>query len=617
MEKRSSAKKYIFYIVMLLVVALLVALPFLLGSAKQADEVKASILSGTAESGSVVSTVSGTGTLTEQDAVDITVPQGVEIRRFLVENGDFITAGTPVALVDKTSVMTTIASIKESMDTLEEEMNEEADSSLDSAVAAQSAGRVKAVYAQVGDNVQEVMLEHGALALVSLDGKMALQLQTSASLRPADSVIVTLSDGSEETGTVESSTGGTVVITLSDRTAMPGDEASVRTADGTALGSGTLYIHSEWKATAISGTIANVYASVGRQVYSMDVLFYLTDTEYTAQYELLASQHRDYEDMTERLFAMYETGYVVSEADGCVSGIDEDMATGLACAASEGAELNLLTLTSAQSASVSLLGFEEDLAELMEDDDGSGESEAKTGIAYGTVTTDQFGVRSLTISSVSGKTDLIAGQSYVLPSIAYTDTDGSEISLEDLSAGDTVMINFEEEDELAIPVSGKRLVKSSGSGGSGGFPGGGSADGTGTGGGMDVSGMSAGGTASVSTSAAATGSSLFSTTETVLMSVTPQDYVTITITVDELDVLSVTEGEEAEITIDALPSQRFTGTVTKLNRSASNNGGSSKFTAEVKMDRTLNMLGGMNASVLITNDSSENTVTVPAEVSVP
>ena len=48
------------------------------------------------------------------------------------------------------------------------------------------------------------MAENGALLLLSLDGKMAVEVKASSDISVGDEVSVTLSDGTEKEGTVES-----------------------------------------------------------------------------------------------------------------------------------------------------------------------------------------------------------------------------------------------------------------------------------------------------------------------------------------------------------------------------------------------------------------------------
>ncbi|MCD8333714.1 MAG: efflux RND transporter periplasmic adaptor subunit, partial [Clostridiales bacterium] len=98
---------------------------------------------------------------------------------------------------------------------------------------------------------------------------------------------------------------------------------------------------------------------------------------------------------------------------------------------------------------------------------------------------------------------------------------------------------------------------------------------------------------------------------TTLFSITPQDTMTLEITLDEMDILKVEVGQEAAITLDAFPGQSFTGTVTSIDKSGSNSGGSSKYTAVITMDREDDMLAGMNASAKITLSTTENVLVIP------
>ncbi len=94
--------------------------------------------------------------------------------------------------------------------------------------------------------------------------------------------------------------------------------------------------------------------------------------------------------------------------------------------------------------------------------------------------------------------------------------------------------------------------------------------------------------------------------------VTPGERMTIDISVDELDILSLSAGQEASITLDALPGQSFDGSIQKINTEGTNDGGSTKYTVTVEVDRTNQMLIGMNASVRVQVGTLPDILTVPA-----
>ena len=107
--------------------------------------------------------------------------------------------------------------------------------------------------------------------------------------------------------------------------------------------------------------------------------------------------------------------------------------------------------------------------------------------------------------------------------------------------------------------------------------------------------------------------SSYAVTKTSFVSIVPKDKLTISVTVDEMDILSVAVGQETEITVDAFPGQSFTGSVSSVDYNGTNSGGSTKYTVQVMLDRGENMLDGMNAAVSIIVDRTEGVLLVPVE----
>ena len=170
-KKKHIAGRIILGVLAAAVVAALVAAPFILEKRNRSSENKASILSDTARVGTVSKVLSGTGTLTDEESVSVTVPSGVQITEYLVSNGDMVEKGQPVALVDKTSVMRAISDVNETLSQLDEQITAASDTKAEEYITAKAAGRLKAVYAEKGDSVRDVVTRYGALAVISMDGK--------------------------------------------------------------------------------------------------------------------------------------------------------------------------------------------------------------------------------------------------------------------------------------------------------------------------------------------------------------------------------------------------------------------------------------------------------------
>ena len=330
MTKKKSVKRYILWGVLALLTLWLAVMPLMARQQQENDGPKASILSANATVSSIRTAIHGGGTLEAGDPEDISIPADVKIEEFLVNNGDFVSEGDPLAAVDKVSVMTAITEIQDSMKAVRKQMESASDEKAATEVSATAGGRVKLVYAREGDRVESVMLEHGALAVLSLDSKMCVRLTVDSPLATGESVTVTLADGKEVTGRVESNLSGELVVTVQDKGYEVGQTVSVENT-----GTGTLEIHSPWKATAFAGTVSIAYAQPEQTLGAGAALFTLKDTDYTAQRETLAQTHREYEELLQKLFKMYETGVISAPCDGMVSGIDKDSAHLMAAQAEE------------------------------------------------------------------------------------------------------------------------------------------------------------------------------------------------------------------------------------------------------------------------------------------
>ena len=503
--RKKNIKRVITFLCVVLVVAFLTVMPLSAKQAPEEDGPKASILSDTVSLGSIDTELIGGGTLAEEAAVTVSVPAEVKLTEFLVSNGQAVTEGTPLATVDRVTVMTAIIQVQETLEYLSEEIQDAGTVSTTEKLIAHAGGIVKILYAEAGESVQSVMLEHGALAVLSLDGLMAVDLETESSLSVGTAVTVTLSDGTAVTGKVAKNLAGEMTVTLEDD-GYPVDAAvEVTDEEGGAIGSGQLYIYSPWNATAYAGTVDSISVSVGDTLNAGKTLMVLSDVGYSATYRQLISQRQEYEALMQTLFALYQTEIITAPCDGVVSGVDQNSAQLLA-ASGQGVTLSLLSYTSTGS------------------DNG------------------EFG-----------------------------DTDAT-LGVTTLSAG--------------LTMDGPPSM-----GGGGFFPG--------TGGGY--------------TQTPEEEFEPYTLEVTQIAAITPQNTMTIEIVIDELDIRYLQVGMTAQVKIGALGGEKFTATITEIGNTGTNNGGNSKFTVELTMDRRENLLSGMNVTVTIVLETANDVLTIPAD----
>ena len=83
------------------------------------------------------------------------------------------------------------------------------------------------------------------------------------------------------------------------------------------------------------------------------------------------------------------------------------------------------------------------------------------------------------------------------------------------------------------------------------------------------------------------------------------------VSVDELDIGQVSTGQDATITIDALPNQTLSGRVSKVGKVGTSNNNVTKYTVAIRLEHSEGLLSGMNASCEIMAVFLENVPVVP------
>lgn len=676
--KKRQIKKYASWIALVALVGLLTAMPMLAHSEPVVDGPKATILNGTVENGTINTVLKGGGVIAASDRTRINLPSGVKIKEFLVHNGDTVPEGTPLAVVDRVSVMSAITSVQETMDHLLEQMNELEDEEGPDEVRALAGGRVKQVFASEGERVQDVMLRDGALAVLSLDGLMAVRLEVRSTLTTGESVSVLLSDGTEISGRVESNLNGIVTVTVEDQNYSVGENVTVFDRDGNMLGAGMLYVHNAWHAITYTGVVERVRVEPEESVDEEELLFSLTDTSYAASRETLAAQHREYEDLMFRLFQMYQSETIDAPCDGMITGIDEDS---IHLLRNENEDLTLDLLINAPNGddqsfylnfAAMVTGVDSgnwnlamNLTPLSIPDyrDLSGISldpkdmtqpvlfiptipvyQMREGqweqIEPATVATGDFLLVAMDTNGKFVWIIRITEENMVPqePEDTQPTVPPTEPALPDVPT-DPIIPPVTEPPVITPPVTEPTAPNDPGeptlpTGPSDpsmptepstdpttpsipGFPSNPSIPGfqypdfTLPGGYSDYFGSygsygSMGGTTSQEPEF-----QLHDLEGSTLMTLTGQETVTLRITLDEQDISRIHLGQDAIVLIEAIPDREFQATVTEIGSKGTNNGGSSKFTAELTFEKTAEMLPGMSATATISLSVTEEYPVIP------
>lgn len=725
--KKKRLKAYISWTVIVGLVAGLAVMPLLARQESEEDGPVASILEDTVQKGSLETGLNGGGTLSAAASSAVELPEGVKITGFLVKNGDIVSKGDPVAEVDRVSVLSAILSVREALDYIQDEMADAKSSAGTTTLKATAGGWVKQVFAQPGDNVQDVMMHYGALAVLSLDGMMAVELERDTDLAAGDPVCVIFEDDTEVSGRVESNLDGVLVVTVDDRGYEVGQWVLVTTEDGNRIGSGSLYVHNAWKAMAFDGTVTGVSARENRDVSAGTQLLTLKNGDINGTLESLAVLHREYEQMLQKLFEMEQSGYLTAPCDGRVFGVDDKSEYLLSAIDGEagwfvdllkaeteetGWKVVLLSnsdtpCTGDENCQAGKNDHEKDCPMRCTGLEGCKAREHNAGCAvYCTGRSDcanlnhktgcmgvctgndlcqstrshQYHVGNcvkrcisdrdtnpathcdakvhypacienctasedcsalthkencpyygITYTAMAAKVSLVAMEGLqVIPGTTTYQVaprgEGWELmspdKLQDVFVGDAQLLTVEDPQnyqagdillvvtginaqgqvvyqDVALYERGAQDSPAAPGGNQQGFPGG-------MGGFGGMSGM--GGFGGMTQD---TGAELYSLKTAVLMTVTEQEEMRLTITVDEHDVARLKLGLFAQVKINALKGRTFEAVITEIGASGTNNGGSSKFTVELTMAMEEDMLPGMSATAYIPLYTKMDVLTVP------
>ena len=282
----------------------------------------AKVLSQEVVSGTLSTVVSGKGVLAEDGLESITVPEGVSLTEVLVEAGDTVAEGQVLATVDMPSVLTAMAALQTSLEELDAQIADAADDKAATTVTTAVAGRVKLIWAEKGMSVTDCMANHGALAVLSLDGFMAVDIP-AGDLKAGDTVTVVREGGKELKGTVDAVLGGIATVLVTDDGPKFDEEVTVL-LEAAELGSGKLYIHEPLAITGYAGTVQSVQVTENRKVYKNGALFRLTDTATTHTYDALLRTRAEQEEKLLELLELRRSGAVLAPFGGSVYTLDYD-----------------------------------------------------------------------------------------------------------------------------------------------------------------------------------------------------------------------------------------------------------------------------------------------------
>ena len=300
--------------------------------------------------GALEETVYGSGTTSARNQTNVLAEAEGTLTDLRVSVGDAVKAGDILAVMTNADLDDTITDLEFDLWKLDDQILSTSAGSKVTTIEAPAAGRVVAIYAEAGDDALAVFRREGALAIISTDGRMKVELSdvdTASGVSLGEKLTVTGETFIAEGTVVDLTRQGTcLTLTIQDDSLPMGETVTVARQNGTILGTSTLEVNKPMAVSSYGGTIESVRVSVGDKVKRADTLFKLTDSPLTLKIENLRLQREAAAKSLEEAKQQRENLIIVAPCDGTIATLsisegDEISSGAMLCSILEGEDMNL------------------------------------------------------------------------------------------------------------------------------------------------------------------------------------------------------------------------------------------------------------------------------------
>lgn len=290
--------------------------------------------------GAMSETVYGTGTTSARNQPNVLAEADGTLTDLRVSVGDEVKAGDILAVLTNDEIDDTITDLEFALWDLDAQITETRAGSKVSSIEAPVAGRVVAIYAKAGDDALAVFRREGALAVISTDERMKVELTSAEGALglSLDEKVTVIGEHIYAEGTVveltRQGTQATITVMEDDlpmnkdydgdgkADMIMGRTVEVRNADNRIIGEGTLEPNKPMAVSAFGGTITYVDAILGSKVGRTERMFRLTDSPLTLTIEELRLQREASAKELEEAKQQRENLIIVAPCDGTVATLD-------------------------------------------------------------------------------------------------------------------------------------------------------------------------------------------------------------------------------------------------------------------------------------------------------
>ena len=582
--------------------------------------------------GDISNTVSGTGTLTLDGDTSIKIPSGITIEDTKVTSGQEVKAGDILATVNMRSVYSAIETIESRISALDSQIASVQSNTNTTNVSAGVKGTVTKIYASVGDDAYSCISKNGALMeITTSDGNIIKVISSGGTIKSipvsegssvtADTTVLTILAGSldasykgyiaeredlveqldellkiESSGAITAPQDGIIAdVNISSSSSSSSGTSSSSTGTGTT--------------TSLSGSTTNTYsASYTGNLSSSAVLTSCTKTVLLSETVTDDDTSQDTSsdasaNDTKLSFSIVSSENSTKENLGILSPA-KDQKVMNEIFASDNSYTGTISWTPQMDSFAANTIYQANV-KLTAGDGYCFAADSilslENGIISGLQISDNGKTLSFTISYPSYSDDSDNNDK---------DKDNSDNNTDDDKTQNNSSDNNKNTDKTTNTNSSEDFV-------SGGTDSSTYSIGNISSGNVDLSSYTSSDTAAsadTAVSAASSDNSSSASTSSMVTAFTlsTQGNLSVSVSVDELDINSMSIGQEATVTLDAIENQSFTGTVSSIaNTSSSSSGGVAKYTVKLTLPKDDSMKIGMNASVNIVASESTDVLIIP------
>jgi len=303
MAKKNKGKSRVALIIILIIAAVIVGF-VLFGGAQNGNVVAGNYTTTEVLRQDMETTVRGSGVVEAQNKLDAYAPSIIAISEVYAENGDEIAVGDAIAKVDKDAYLDAETALEDSIAQIDASIDSMYSSKGSTGIYSSVKGIVKIVYVEPGDFVEAAMNEYSALAVISADDNMRLEMavdDTSAFVE-GDKVFVEIDEDKVEATITEIDVfESTLKIVFEDLAYEVGAKVKVYDENDAEIGSAEMTINVPVYINGDAGVVNYVWVKAETSVSNGTKLFSLKDNDASGNLIDLTEQKEDLQEQLDDL----------------------------------------------------------------------------------------------------------------------------------------------------------------------------------------------------------------------------------------------------------------------------------------------------------------------------